>query len=346
MPKAPQRKIHEHRTYLWRAQPGPNDISEFKEHVRLTGCPETFYRITTSKAVSLDSSEILTGFQIDRKKRPERDEAPCPICSPAAPKFLSGYLVWFPNELVIRAIGKECGDRIDRGWNRRVQSFKLRQQQEQREEFIERELHQVPDLIRKIEAELARSCFHLAIWKEFKSKCPAIVQHLRGEMAKGFLTVTRKRNSNSGRSTTSSSGNSQFYEEKIGSVRGQAAVKAQFKHHKDLIETVSHLKAIDQGDDPEHVFLALCDMDTKTTKAVERVIKTARSKLSSATRIAEDFETFFTAETIETINLWATDQHSSLNFKLELTPSCQKLNVSSKEFGYECIHLRGLRSPH
>jgi len=255
------------------SKPSPNDVESFKHHVRSTGCPETFPSITTARATNLDGAEILAEFPIDRKKRPNLDEAPCPICSPNSPKFLSGYLVWFPGEKCIRAIGKECGARINNKWDRAKKAFKERQKQENRERFLEENLWKVPSLIEELQKEHHRSLTHKGIWSNFRKKCPTVTQALRNGMAKGYLTVSRARSSTSGTSTVSSSGHSQFVEIRIGSVVGHTAVKGRFEHHRSSVEPLETLAAINHGDDCEKVFLAICDMNLREHQAVERIIK-------------------------------------------------------------------------
>lgn len=326
-----------------RSKPTPNDVAEFKEHVRLTGQPEIFRWITTTKAFDLSDAEILAEFQINRKKRPEMDEAPCPICSPNAPKYLAGYLVWFPHEYVVRAIGKECGRRINEHWEKEVHAHRLREQEKRRDEFIESELKNVPELIFLMNRELERSLAQKEVWNKFKKSCPAIVSHLRQCMAHGVLTVSRKRTEISGTSMTSQSGPSNYFEEKLGSVAGQSAVKSEFKHDKILKEQLENLKAINHGSDKELTFLALCDMDTRSKKAVEKVIKDARKNLKKYQGIGDDFDLFFERGNIDLITKWANDQSSSFQFTLALTSNSMRLKVFSDEFGFESIDLTSLR---
>jgi hypothetical protein len=94
-------------------RPSNELIEAFLQHVRETGEPECFPSITTSKPAPNSRPVFLRQFSIERKRRRDGDMAPCPICSPASPKYLhDGYLAWYPDECVIRAIGPECGDAV------------------------------------------------------------------------------------------------------------------------------------------------------------------------------------------------------------------------------------------
>ena len=96
-----------------RFRPAESVVQLFLEHVRRTAEPETFPTISHSMPRADSRPIFLRRFDVDRKKRPNGDMAPCPICSPNDAKFLNnGYLVWYPDEGVIRAIGPECGDTV------------------------------------------------------------------------------------------------------------------------------------------------------------------------------------------------------------------------------------------
>ena len=97
----------------YRFRPTEDEVARFLDHVRRTGQPETFPTICRTTPSALSRPVFLRKFSVERSRRPDGDEAPCPICSPNDPKYLhDAYLVWYPDEGVIRAIGPECGDSV------------------------------------------------------------------------------------------------------------------------------------------------------------------------------------------------------------------------------------------
>jgi hypothetical protein len=79
-----------------------------KAHLIATALPETCPGLCwTPPPRGLDFVKIFT-FYLAPEKRPDRAMAPCPACSPGAPKYYHGVLVWFPLEQVYRCIGREC----------------------------------------------------------------------------------------------------------------------------------------------------------------------------------------------------------------------------------------------
>lgn len=325
-----------------RSQPAPTDIERFKQHVKQTGCPETYPLISTSQPISLSDAIILSEFQIDRKKRPNLDEAPCPVCSPSSPKFLAGFLVWFPSEMCIRAIGRECGRKLSYNWDATIRRYKLEQKELQREQFLEAELWKVPAIISKLEQELIRAKNHKVIWKEMRSRAPNVVQHLRSSMARGYLTIARKRSGKSGTATVTSLGASQYYELKIGSVSGQAAVSSQFNLEPKITMTINQLKSISQGDDRENTFLTMCDMASREKIASERVIKQAKLALSRLKAKNNDFEAFFDKENLDTINQWSMDENSPFKFCLSIVNKGKALAIEIIDGPWEVVSLTNM----
>ncbi|GGX50169.1 hypothetical protein GCM10007385_18190 [Tateyamaria omphalii] len=326
-------------TVTLRDKPSPNMIASFKDHVRKTGQPETYSLITTKQAFDLDNAEILAEFQVDRKKREDLRAVPCPICSPTSPKYLAGYLVWFPQERVIRAIGRECGKRINEKWDREQYAFKKRQQQEAREEYLEANLHLLPNLLLDYSAELARADAQETVWLAMRRENPAIAQYLRSGMRSGYLSVSERLNSRSGIAMTTSAGASKFREVRIGFCVGQSFVASKNELAKKLKQQLEMLSLFDFGNEPNRCFLAICDMTTAEMEKAERAIKRSKVVLDQARSRLDDFESFFSSQNIDLINQWAGHPSSELNFQLEIANNGNRFKVRSHEFGYTEIDL-------
>ena len=116
--------------------PAQSLIAAFEDHVRTTGQPETFHAISTTRPpVDGEVEVLLEKISINKKLRPNGDGAPCPICSPTSPKYLSdGTLIWCAHTEAIYAIGPKCSLSI---WtDNRLQTAKnaFRRSQKEREE--------------------------------------------------------------------------------------------------------------------------------------------------------------------------------------------------------------------
>jgi hypothetical protein len=128
---------------------------QFAEHIRRTGQPETFPSLDWSQPPSWSRPYILRRFDVDRKKRPLRDMAPCTICSPHHPKCLEGmFLVWYQDEGVVRAIGPECGAELAGGHLlvAEKQAFERRERQRRAESYLEENLPKLEAALETLEA--------------------------------------------------------------------------------------------------------------------------------------------------------------------------------------------------
>jgi len=89
-------------------RPGIIEIQSFRDHLQTTGRPDTWHGHELSKPPPGGDLEELIAFSIPTYLRSAVGKATCPICSPNAPKYYDGVLVWSEKEGVIRAIGDDC----------------------------------------------------------------------------------------------------------------------------------------------------------------------------------------------------------------------------------------------
>ena len=84
-------------------------LTEIREHIKKTGEPHTWRHHTHSKPVKGSRIVYLGRFDLPSSHQAPDRYAPCPCCSPRAPKYSrDGKIAWFPDEHVIRIIGPDC----------------------------------------------------------------------------------------------------------------------------------------------------------------------------------------------------------------------------------------------
>ena len=93
----------------FRTPPGQYLVEEFLAHIRQSGQSETFPGLHPGPIAKTEPFLLLRPFEIDRRKRPEGDLAPCPMCQPN--KYLRGSLIYLPDLKAIAAIGHCCADK-------------------------------------------------------------------------------------------------------------------------------------------------------------------------------------------------------------------------------------------
>lgn len=99
---------------IYPEKPPSEVVLSFRKHVAMTGQPETFSTISTERPPTDGQVEALFHpVDINRARRPDRDLAPCPICSPSSPKYVNGgALIWCAATQAIYAIGPDCHETL------------------------------------------------------------------------------------------------------------------------------------------------------------------------------------------------------------------------------------------
>lgn len=93
-------------------KPGRDVEEQLRQHIGATGMPETFRGVLLRPLPEGANPElVLRNVQIDRKKRPDGQMAPCAECSPKHPKYLNGGVLWCPEDGYLRPFGCDCVER-------------------------------------------------------------------------------------------------------------------------------------------------------------------------------------------------------------------------------------------
>jgi hypothetical protein len=159
----------------------------FRRHVADTGAPETFDRISTTKPPNTGRLIVLAEFHAEKGKRVGGDMVPCPICSPTAPQFLQGLLIWCEATAAVYAIGRDCGAKLwkDGRLDRAVSEFSRAETRRAVEDELLARLPHVPAfrlwLIKHL--EIARAADRLV--QGFKKKAPRVYAVVKQALAHG-----------------------------------------------------------------------------------------------------------------------------------------------------------------
>ncbi|MBV0912559.1 hypothetical protein [Anianabacter salinae] len=327
-------------------RPSPRWVEGFKEHVRRTGLPEAFPGISWEPLEEIYGAQILTEFEIVRAKRPNLDMAPCPICSPAAPKFLKGVLIWVPSIGKVCAIGCECGAKIHEDWN----AEKKRRAQEKKgeiiESFLEENLHRIEEIQKNLRYARRIAKDHRSCWSSFRKECPMITYELREAMKRGPIFVTERISSNQEALRSLGLKQPKMINRQIGSVTGQAVVKSRFEHHKENFALENQLEAIKFGSNQQECFLKICEMTYKEKQMTERLIKKARQEISKISDLNKDFISFFEPENLRKLNEWSQHENRATPFRIDYRLGQGRMKVSGRGIPTTFVDMSGLCSTH
>ena len=323
------------------SRPAADWQTAFLDHVRKTGQPEIFPDIERNPPPEGSRPYILCRFDVDRKKRPERDMAPCAMCSPFHEKCLEGlYLVWYQDEGVVRVIGPECGDGLEGGalLNAERKAFNRRQRQLRAESFLEKNLLKVPAWISTLNdlrpaLEEAQRLHH-----KLRHDHSAIAKVLRqikkqngGVLAVSIEIKKQKhddeedpRNDRPERVGPKGFGKGpdavDTFTEQFGILNGATMFASEF----EPIATVDGMIAIAEALPPlasvEQTFDWLCEHES--LELFEQIVEQIRKMQSGYYRLVEQLNSvmaFFDHAHFDLINRWGT--HPEADVRLEATYS-------------------------
>jgi hypothetical protein len=84
-------------------------VADFKRHLETLGDPSQCHFISNEKPPAKGIVVLYPGFVIPERHVARDGLARCPICSPKAPKYATGHLLWSPVNGKIYAVGHCCG---------------------------------------------------------------------------------------------------------------------------------------------------------------------------------------------------------------------------------------------
>ena len=154
------------------SRPSDAVVSAFRQHLEATGDPSTFPGIVTTKPPE-GAKFVFLAYEMSLLVRHRRDglRIPCPWCSPTAPKFAKGRLLWFPDECVLRFVGWRCAKSHldDKQLAAAEQQWKDEQQRASTNQFLRDNCARVAELFARGQRMLAPASAADKFFNEFAS---------------------------------------------------------------------------------------------------------------------------------------------------------------------------------
>lgn len=310
----------------FRERPSGVFIQMVAEHIKETGQPETIAGLYRGKIDRAANFRILRRIDIDRKKRPERDMAPCPRCG-RDDKFLEGVLAWFPDLQFCAVIGHCCA--AHEALTAAEKEFKAREKRDHEEMFL---LAGLPRLAAKaIAFAQLRSPAEEAtrIFRKFRKEMPEIHRHLRHLKAQqgGRLRLTEILRSAEDAEESDYVGPAGFRgrgrgqvetrEIEFGTLDGQTAVLKDYNPVKELDGVLRVLDSFDVRPNDEQALDLIIEMTERERRAAVAILKEVdRGHAKFVAKLA-DFWQFFSLRNVERLHSYGTDRESPLHFEVK-----------------------------
>jgi hypothetical protein len=335
------------------ARPDRRIEEALREHIRQTGTPESFPGVIL-KPLPLGARPelVLRNYTIDRSKREDGQYAPCAQCSPHAPKYLTGGVIWCPDGW-LRQFGCDCVEKAIGGAAFRTMNLERVQLEAEREadDFLLSNWAWVSRL-RDYVQEASVVAAALAENRD------AIDTKLRGWRSKvreaarssdSQLVVSRRRrierDESGERIGPRGFGGSDGYEtvqEAIGPFVGRIAVSASFDPAA-WVQEVESLIPAGCWDTADSAFEVTAGWST--AQRVERVrhLRDAASRTAIVSRKIEEGRQFFTAEALRRLGRWGGDREAALPFTVRMSTGEAVIQYDGKVCQVRL--LDGLRVP-
>jgi hypothetical protein len=328
-------------------RPSGTFVQEVAEKIKETGQPELVVGLYRGKIDRSANFRILRKIQIDRKKRPNGDMAPCPRCG-REDHFLEGVLAWFHQLQFCAVIGHCCATHV--ALDAAEREFKWREKRDYEETYL---LEGLPKLATKHDAltMLRSPCGEaIKLYRQFRREAPAIHQHLRQLKAQrgGHLVLTEvlrggeldeEDNDYVGPAGFRGRGGLQVETRDIdlGFIEGQTAVARDFNPMKKLDNTDRVLMSFGLLPTAEQALDLIAEhMNEHQRRAAVAILQEVDRGFAKVTQSLADFWQFFTEPNISRLNKYGMHPENPLPFETHYRSGQGRTLVTFKHRGKEC----------
>jgi|GEM_PF-3503568 len=279
---------------FFKSRPSGVIADAFERHVRETGSPETFDRISTTKPPPTGRLVVLAEFRAEKGKRPRGDLAPCPICSPASPQFLHGILIWCEATAAIYAIGMDCGAKLwrDGRLDQAFSAFERAQVHRRLEDQLFTQLPRVPEMRRWIAAHMPVAAAADRLSRGFRKRAPLVYRVVKQAFDRNGELPARQPDDD------------QPPPEPIRLI-GPSFIKTTFGAEGRLARADEQLLALDNGDDELECIEAIGRMpEVQLVKAL-KFLRDAEREVAKVFLFLTDCAAFVSAENMARLAKWS-----------------------------------------
>lgn len=298
-------------------------VKEIKQFIADTGTPYLWQGHTHTKPLP-DSVIVYCGeFDLPKTHSGAFNRAlwsPCPCChSETAWFYKDGKIAWFPNERVIRNIGKDCFKKINStGHDSALALYQLEEKNRKNLEYLLGNLHVVPEAVRLIESAKDCATDVDTVRRILAKRLSKIIDFdiwndLRVD---GALKRHVKRTENFVRADGTQGERPAFDIERHAGLDGYTLLNPHFQPMAPRLEkSLQKLRTIDFGNNWKDRVEAMSDIERHTAaNNLAKPISSAREIFSEI----EECRRFLSPVSISTLNAWGRHEDSPASLFLEL----------------------------
>jgi hypothetical protein len=293
-------------------------IQELKDHAQPEKI-EALYRSAIPKDVEFF---IIRPITLDGKKRPEGDNAPCPMCTPN--RFLSGALIYIPSMQCCAIIGHCCADKDAQA--KADREYKIRHQRDHEENYLLRCLPLVAARMDVLENLKGSATEAQRIFRRFRKGVPRIHEQLRRTKHQfhGHLRLSEiirggeddERTDYVGPAGFRGRGSTDIETREIdfGLLSGTIAVNADYNPVKELETITRQLASIDPLPTEEAALNFICEITIEQRRAAVAILEGVDWGVERFVDRLRGFEQFFTADNASILKTFGDSPHNAQGF--------------------------------
>ena len=321
----------------YRDRPSGILVDEVAEHVRRTAQPETFPKLYRGKLPSSARHHILRKIEIDQKKRPEGDRAPCPMCTPN--RFLNGFLVWLPELHVASVIGHCCADHADDA----EREFKAREKLNKQEDYLLASLPLLKGKIATLIPLKGAANDASLLYRSLRAKVPGVqlqLRHLK-DRSNAVLRLTETITDANGLEVKGYGpsgyrrGEVLTRDVEFGQMRGTTALIRNYRPAVELEDAIRTANSFDFDGDEETALNIIADMSLKQRVAAVRIVQMVDSYYEKFIGRLRDFAEFWSTENIKNLNAFGSSPLNPTPFEARRLVNHRRPTVVIRQEGKE-----------
>ena len=287
----------------FKERPSQVFVDQVCDHIARTGQPETHPELFRGRLDKAESFIQLKKLEIDTRRRPEGDLAPCPRCH-SQNKFKEGWLVYLPERGAVAVVGNECATGEAQAAAQRERE--VREQRVRDEDYLMDAVPQLPKWLDAAAALMTVAEPAANFARQFRSEGKEHFERLKAARANGGqLSVTQvlDRDANGPRGIRTAGSTYDTVEHHIGSLLGAALINPRFDPVRDLREVSEAIKPHVQAD-AEAAFYYVADMEEVQRNRLAADLKAVARKGASVAAALIECRQFFSEVNVRTLAAW------------------------------------------
>ncbi|MGD9839498.1 MAG: hypothetical protein AB7F72_09860 [Afipia sp.] len=292
-------------------------------HIKETGQPETMPSLFRNQIAKTEEFRIIRPIEIDGKKRPEGDHAPCPMCT--SNRFLAGHLVYLPKLQACAVIGHCCADKVTAANAER--DYKFRQRRDYEDDYLLECLPLVDARMAALESLKPAAIEAQRLYRKFRKNHPLVHAMLRSTKHQYSDRLMLSQIIRGGEDEDESDyvgpagfgkrGRIETREHDFGLLSGSLVLIIDYTPVKDLDMIIRQLASVHCIPSQEATLEFVTSISAEQRRAGVAIMEGVDAGVEKFKGRIREFLQFFTRENAQVINAFGTSDYNSLYFKAE-----------------------------